>query len=283
MTSIVRQSKRQSKTAFPKKIHFIWFQGAQKLPDKYLGNISSFHMMNPNWEHVLWDDRSLQTECSALSSRCLQTYLSFEHMHQKIDFGRYVVLFRHGGTSVDIDMVSLRPFDTLSQVTGQVVDKHEVVISYAPASPTEARVAMIGTGLNFMYNNAWILSKRYAKPMLFLIEEIIKIAFSMQRCGGIFKDKYLCIMSTTGPVAFTCALAKTKNILILDKKYFENCVGWQDACKPAKEAFVFHEHDNTWIPQFRKEVFKLYFKFFGNDAEPKVTKALKPKKSPRSK
>ena len=263
----MKMSKKTSKrfrvgqSKFPRIIHFIWFQGAQNLPDKYLNNISSFSVMNPHWEQILWDDASLRKECSAIGSRCLQTYMSFEHMHQKIDFGRYVVLYRYGGTSVDIDMQCLRPFDILASVTKKPISHHDVIISFSPANEKESRIAMFGTGLNFMYNNAWIMSKQYAPPMLRLIDGIIKIAQNTYRCGGLFKDKYLCIMTTTGPVAFTSILAKIPKVLVLDKKYFESCVGWQKNCKPHEAAFVFHEHDNTWIPSIRKRLFETYFKY----------------------
>lgn len=37
-----------------------------------------------------------------------------------------------------------------------------------------------------------------ALKKLFLVEEIIRITFNMERCGGLFNDKYLCIINMTG-------------------------------------------------------------------------------------
>ena len=37
-----------------------------------------------------------------------------------------------------------------------------------------------------------------ALKKLFLVEELITITFNMERCGGLFNGKYLCIMNMTG-------------------------------------------------------------------------------------
>lgn len=256
-----RRDFRDEMKPFPKIIHQIWFQGGDALPDKYLANIATIYMLNPGWTHMLWDDQSLQKECSAVGGKCLQTYLAFEHMHQKIDFGRYVVLYRYGGTSVDIDMMCLKPFDDLAKVTGERLSAFDVAVSFAPASKFEAKIAMMGTGLDYMYNNAWILAKPRTKVMLWLIHRIIEFIFERPRCGGVTKNSYQCIMQSTGPVAFTKALTGQSKLIILDKKYFESCVGWEKDCKPHELAFVFHQHDNTWIPNLNKKLFQLWFRF----------------------
>lgn len=227
---------------------------------KYMQNVASFIGLNPHWRHILWDDSSLQLECRAISDQCLRTYLSFPHMHQKIDFGRYVVLYRHGGTSVDIDMHALRPFDDLAKIAGHSIAKKQIVISYSPASQSDSKIAMYGTSMSHMYNNAWILAKPKAIGLKLLINKIIEIQARGLTLFKILSDKFVDIMHTTGPVTFTVMLTRSPKVLVLDKKYFENDLGWKKGAldRVPKDAFVFHEHENSWIPHYRKIMFKLW-------------------------
>jgi mannosyltransferase OCH1-like enzyme len=101
----------------PKVTHQIWFQGWDKLPDKYSKNIESLRTLNPEWKHKTWDEEALRTECEKFSPEALSKFDEFTHMIHKIDFGRYVVLHNYGGISIDCDAECIRPLDKIPGIS----------------------------------------------------------------------------------------------------------------------------------------------------------------------
>src|SRR5271166_3819149 len=95
----------------PKIIHSIWFQGWDSLPEKYYENIASVGRHNPDWQYIKWDSESIRNLIRGLGDDYLQKYDDFKVMHQKIDFGRYAIIYAHGGVSVDTDVFALKGFD----------------------------------------------------------------------------------------------------------------------------------------------------------------------------
>ena len=95
----------------PKIIHEIWFQGWNNLPEKYQKNVKSVQNQNPDWQFKTWDNDSLRAAISTIGQDYLNKYDGFKIMHQKIDFGRYAVLYLYGGVSVDTDAYALKSFN----------------------------------------------------------------------------------------------------------------------------------------------------------------------------
>jgi mannosyltransferase OCH1-like enzyme len=85
------------------------------------GNVERLRSLNPDWKHVIWSDADLRGMCQRLGKKYLKCYDSYKYMHQKIDFGRCVALWMHGGISVDMDVYALQPFDRLPFVRSQVL------------------------------------------------------------------------------------------------------------------------------------------------------------------
>lgn len=253
---------RDQLKGFPTVIHWIWFQGVEQLPEKYMVNISSFITQNPGWTTKLWDGCTLEEECKKYGSKCLTTFRSFRYMHQKIDFGKYVVAARHGGVCVDMDMIALRPFKDIVKVAGKDLAGTDLIVSCAPVTPIETKICMIGTGLRCMYNNGWIMCKRKCKAMISLVDHISLVQNRLQYIDIKKLDKFACIMASTGPIVFTVVLAKAPRVLTLDKKYFESSVGYRSDAKRylSRDAFVVHQHHNTWVPIHRQALFKLWYR-----------------------
>ncbi len=89
--------------------HQFWYQSLHHLPKKYAKQRETLMAMNSEYEHMLWDHAALRRECARYGDRCLAKYDSFCYLHQRVDLGRYVVLYNHGGISVDMDVISLKP------------------------------------------------------------------------------------------------------------------------------------------------------------------------------
>ena len=92
---------------FPKIIHQIWLQGIDVIPSKYINNIETIKQFNPDYQHIIWDEKSI-LEIINTNDSWKKTYFSFKHLHQKVDYARYVILWLKGGLYIDIDVTALK-------------------------------------------------------------------------------------------------------------------------------------------------------------------------------
>lgn len=228
------------------RIHQIWFQGWNYLPEKYVDNVKSIIDKNPTYTHFKWDDTSIRNALRILGPEYLAKYHSFNLIHQKIDFSRYAILYLYGGVSVDTDVVAIKGFDSTP-----FADTSDFIVSYNSANKFES---YIKSGLPFTINNATILVKKNHPILKNLLNQILS-----ESCD-INQSDYSCIQSTTGPAAFTEYLNQYKDqITILNNKYFEPCSGADLKCELPSEAILDHQHEASWVNPIWKKAAELYY------------------------
>ena len=216
--------------SIPKITHQIWFQGWDKLPTKYEENVALLESMNKNFKHMKWDEQSLRKECAKISDAVVKKFDSFPYMIQKIDFGRYVVLYNYGGISVDTDMKSLKSLEE----TPSFYDV-DFIVSHGAFSTSFLEIV----------NNALIMCKQNHQIMLELIQNIIDNNISE---SYFFSNHVMYIFYTTGPLALTIIVNKYRSeVLIIDRKYFEprtSFFGFTGKVVP--ESIMDHHLDHKW-------------------------------------
>jgi mannosyltransferase OCH1-like enzyme len=209
-------------------------QGWENLPTKFRPNVQSLHELNPTFEHLQWDEEGLRRECAKISPAVLKKFNSFQTMLQKVDLGRYVVLYNYGGVSVDTDMKSLKPI----MATPNVRD-HDFIVSSA-AFPI---------GLAGWVNNALIMC-RSQHPIL---HELIMSIAEDRRAAADFATKELLTSATTGPGKFNTILATHRSeIFVLDNAYFEPCFSVDPLCAPGPQSIMDHQHELSWFSDLTK-------------------------------
>jgi mannosyltransferase OCH1-like enzyme len=224
----------------PRITHQIWLQGWSALPEKFKPNVQGLHDLNPDFEHKVWDEASLRRECGRISPSVQAKFDSFPHLIQKVDLGRYVVLYNHGGISVDTDMKSLRPIEFTPQFS-----THDFIVSYS-AFPAN----MLG-----WINNALIMC-RPGHPIL--LELITSIADCQKKVAD-FASKELYIDATTSPSKFNSVLYKhSAHILILDHTFFEPCFSVDPICSPGSSSIMDHKHELSWFHGFTKVLCQIF-------------------------
>jgi len=206
-------------------------QGWDKLPEKFRDNVNRLHLMNAEYKHMQWDEKTLREECAKISKECVAKYDSFEHMISRVDFGRYVILYNYGGISIDTDMYPMR---SISNTPG--LDKHDFIISSA-AYPYN----IVG-----YLNNGVIICKEKHDILLKIINDII----NDRRKTSDFMSKDLFVHKTTGPLFIRRELEPFMDrIYILDYKYYEPCVSADKFCKVSDEAIMDHRHELSWMSE----------------------------------
>lgn len=238
----------------PKVIHQIWYQGEENIPPKHSAFHKQWKIMHSNWIHKFWDETSMLQLLSKYP-KYLNTYQEMKLMHQKIDFFKYVLLFDQGGVYVDMDTIPLKPIDGLLNKYSDA----EVIVSYIPIDSLES---LIISGRTKMVNNGIIMSIRKHHFLFHLLEDIVKD----HKCKLALTD-YICISRTTGPHRFSKIALKYQNdptVKILPPKYLEPCYQYNEKCKITEDAYINHEHSQTWLPNFVDVSARLYYKIKNN-------------------
>ena len=214
--------------SIPYITHQIWFQGWDELPDKYKENVELLHKINEKYKHMQWDERSLQVECAKISNDVLVKFNSFNHLIQKVDLGRFVVLYNYGGVSIDTDMKPLKSIDTTPSI-----ETADCIVSKG-SFPLNV----------FGYtNNALFLIKPKHPLMYDIITSILK---SKEKESSYF-SKELYINATTGPTFIDAVIKRhSHEIIVIDNVYYEPCNQYFP-CKVGIETIMDHQTSNSWI------------------------------------
>jgi mannosyltransferase OCH1-like enzyme len=234
-------SDESLRSSIPKITHRIWFQGWDKVPEKYQENVRLLEEMNSEFEHKKWDEQSLRRECELLGKPYAEKFDSIPLMIMKVDYGRYIVLYRYGGISIDMDMKPIRP---LQETPG--LDTEEMIVSKLP-NPV---------GYTGYLNNAMFA----VKPRSPIIKEMIDKCTTSTKKQEDYLNKELYLNNETGPEFVNKCLEKyKKRIKILDSEYFEPCYSSDMLCKPSKSTILDHRHSMSWIDSGYHWIFKLLF------------------------
>jgi mannosyltransferase OCH1-like enzyme len=216
----------------PRNTHQIWFQGWSKLPDKYRLDTERLSFLNQNWEHMKWDEKSLRRECEKFSPEALAKFDGFDKMIQKIDFGRYVVLYNYGGVSVDCDVECLRPLDKIPGL-----DRYDFIISKNSLTRLENNACSFGLSRDLVIiNNATLCCSKEHPIMKHLIEFLIENESWNEDIG-------LDTQLKTGPLilsVFFNAYLDNPDISIVDSEVFE------PFGNITRRTILNHKYDQTW-------------------------------------
>lgn len=212
-----------------KKIHQIWLQGEDVIPSKYHSYIEKTKKINPDWNYKLWDDEDIKEECLKYGKECFNKYMTFPHLHQKVDLGRYVILYNNGGISVDMDAKAMRSFNNIPEL-----DSNKMIVCKLAMNKIESIIYC--QRMNSV-NNAHIYSPKHNKSMKKVIDGIIY----QEPIMPISKE--IDILRTTGPLHFSKLV--DDDTIKLDYQYFEPKTLGHDQIYP--ETIILHDTDGTWL------------------------------------
>lgn len=94
------------KSIIPKLFHFIWIQGEDEMPNKYLKYIESWKTYHPDWTITIWSDIMIKEVIKIyFDEETLNFYSRINNIASKSDFGRYCILYIYGGVYIDTDIL----------------------------------------------------------------------------------------------------------------------------------------------------------------------------------
>lgn len=219
----------------PRIIHQIWIQGWDKVPAKFDANRAELRRMNPEWRIIEWDETSLRAECAALGPEFLHTFEQLPLLISKVDFGRYVVLYRHGGVSLDLDMVPLKPLTATPDL-----DNHAIMISKS--------------NFPLIANNAVFFACPQNPFLMKLLLDIANARYTLED----FPSKELYVHTVTGPILVSRMLLSSNDVHTLDAVYFEPCLPVDSTCVVPSQSVMVHRHELSWMSEWMILVSRIF-------------------------
>jgi len=236
----------------PKIIHQIWYQGYDKLPEKYHPMQQSWKEIHPHWEYYLWDQKKIEQLIEESYPDVYETYTKLPRMIQKIDFAKYIILHKYGGVYVDMDMKSLKCLDDLFE---KYPDKDlfaaELDIGCTSKWCLSIWVATESKYVNGpLYNNAFFACIPEHKFWKDVINEV-----SHNRHRKWYQTFTQHLLNSTGPMMITHVLrSKNHDFQSLPTEMFEP----RRRCDFA-QAYAIHYFSNSWMSPGMKVITYLYY------------------------
>ncbi|CEM10235.1 unnamed protein product [Vitrella brassicaformis CCMP3155] len=118
---------------FPRVIHQTWKDG-KTMPIRFKQWMASWFEHQPEWRHVLYDDRALEALVAEHFPEWLAKYKRLRGV-EKADLGRMLVVFVRGGVYVDVDFESIKSLGPLldeaeKRCRGVILSEETLVHSY---------------------------------------------------------------------------------------------------------------------------------------------------------
>lgn len=218
----------------PKIIHYIWYQGEHKMPQKYIKHINKWKLLHPAFVFMFWDKKSIKKLTANYSF--LKNYWKRQKMISRIDIAKLLILDIYGGVYIDVDIELIKPIDDLLKVS-LVLSKYDIT--------TIEYIACYVLNIDGFYrtniNNAFIAASKSHPAIRYAIYSLIPEPII-----------YTYIMDVTekGVLTLIRGFENTYGYTytILDAKYFES----NDT---SKSIYGIHKHDNNWRVSIKPTTF----------------------------
>jgi mannosyltransferase OCH1-like enzyme len=219
----------------PKTLHFIWWQGIDKIPDKFSNNINTWRLNNKNYNIFIWDEQSIKKLVN--KNYNLNHLNSFSKMIQKIDYSKYLILYKYGGCYIDIDMIC---YDNIDKYIDQ--NKINVSLFYF----TNVKIFPV-------INNGFIACPKNCEEIYKIISKCVKNA------NNSYLLNELTVMYTTGPIMFNNEIENSENINILSSEVIYETNIQEYGVNKNKGLLACHLHEFSWINSNILLILKLHY------------------------
>jgi len=246
-------------TLFPKNIFQVWFQGCDQIQRKeFIENMNTWKRLNPDWIYKCCSDTDLRKACADYSDRCAAVYDSLPVMHMKIDLGRYVLIYNHGGIYADMDAYALRSLN-YSDDLRNIIQKYEKT-QVPVLAITKANISWIESFLSGVYyNNAFMV----CSPKNIIMKKFIDYVLDQCEKNKNMGFQYNAVQHTTGPVSFSrffIDLNKDNammHFVELDHDVIEPC-NLNKICRINKKSIAAHQFEMSWVTPTTKSFIDMY-------------------------
>lgn len=251
-----------TRNKIPKIIHQMWFQGEQKIPDKYKPYQQHWKHLHPDFQYMFWDESSIiKLFQSPKYNFAFPTWEKLPAMIQKIDMARYAILAEYGGIYADLDMDPIKPIHKL-------MENHQFIASKYYLDQFQ-HILSKATGLHFMHKhrvNSAIFGTYIDHPAM--IRALHICVTNAKKYPSKPKRMFFEVFEaiTCGPEVLNQIIDELldndpSSVTIYPEAYFEPPTKYRSAkfvsgqtLEPeiTQETHVVHRNDRTWVKQEKK-------------------------------
>ena len=170
-------------------------------------------------------------------------------MHEKIDMGRMATMWVHGGLSVDMDMLCLRPLDyVLDYIAPDQVGINDVSVGPLVTALAAAYMGHFGRPFWVMNNAMWLLPQARCPVLLDMIRSMVVRARRHYAEWATAAD-WIRINHTWGPLQVGLEVAKRRGagVTIFPQPFLEHGAVAVEHCKQGTGALC-HVNEYSWVP-----------------------------------
>lgn len=168
----------------PHIIHQIWSGIYGPLPKAQEKLGKTWKKYHPDWRYEFWDNDRILSFISMNYPQFREKYDRYPYDIQRWDAIRYLILTKLGGLYVDFDYECMASFDS-------ILENRKCCFAREPKEHLVKGVI----NKNYSFNNALMA----CEPNNLFMNEIVEHVFSDQFCHVPVENKYLYVLSTTGP------------------------------------------------------------------------------------
>jgi len=230
-------------SGIPTVVHQTW--KTRELPEAWRGFCRGWRRAHADWGYRLWTDGDLRDLVAAEAPGFLATFDAYPDPVCRADAGRYLLLRRHGGLYVDLDLECLRP-------VGSLLEGHELLMGEEPKRHLESdRVRR--AGLSRLFCNA-VLASTPGHPFWdFILERLHDSRHELDpldATGPFFLTRAI----EAWPAAERIAIAPAEAVYPLDKFQVRVPGGAPLArVRASGHAFTIHHWAGSWLPTSEAE------------------------------
>jgi len=192
----------------PRIIHQTWKD--EKVPEKFEKNLKKCMDLNRNYTHMLWTDKSIRELIVQHYSWFIETFDNYRYPIQRVDAGRYFVLYHYGGLYLDLDVGCQKNLDPL--------------LKFPAILPRTKPIGFSNDLLIFEKNHHFMF----------------QILHSLPSYNWNFGTNYLTVMFSTGPMFVSLVFGNYLDVPGLRTLKPENYSG------KTNSSFFYHTEGNTW-------------------------------------
>lgn len=236
----------------PKKIHQIWFQGEDQIPNHHKQKVASWKSLHPKFVYRCWDEYDIRKLLMNYYPWFVNQWDSYEHMHQKIDTGKYFILDNEGGFYVDMDVECVKSVSELAEKYNLIVTEYDMnCVKDGFCAPIA--VATEFKLWNRPYCNNGIIASTPQHKFWKTLFQMLQTAGPSSGSKSIL-SKEISIMRTTGPSFFTLAVhhsgcLQDPTTLAAPPEWFEPCSIKQYLNNPiiTPNTYAIHRFTLSWV------------------------------------
>lgn len=193
-------SANKKPSRIPRLIHQT-VKSKLSIPSDVQRNIDSWKKVNPEWQHILYDDEDIMEFMETYHPESLDVFNSLDSIVEKTDMWRYAVLDTFGGVYADTDTLCIRPVE---EWWG---DNENATVAIGLEDSTTPFIMKRNKLTELIQFSQWTMASSPGHPIVHNMAYYIYRHMRLEKLGvDNYDDPKLGILHRTGPGIWTDAI-----------------------------------------------------------------------------